>query len=231
MPKKTYSKKRTYRRRRALKKQVGVFRLQRNLPVGFPKTNCVKLRYVDSTVINPSIGAIGYHWYSANNCSDPDYSGLGHQPSGWDQWGQFYNHYVVVGAKIKATFALRATGTEVGGIMIGGINLSDDVVATSDMSTLLEQSLATKNYQFFNLSNRPKTITKGYSAKKFFNVTNITDNWARLGAQVQLTPAELAYFGVFVGCSDYSVDPPNISCLIEIEYIVVFSEPKEIPQS
>lgn len=231
MPNVRKNKKRTYRRKRVVKKRRGVFRLQKQMSVGFPKTTVVKHRYVDAFSINPSLGNVGYHWFRANSLYDPDVTGAGHQPLGFDQWSTFYNHYIVIGAKIKATFSLAATGTEVGSIMVAGVVLSDNSSGPTDVPTLIEQSNSNKKYSYFNLSDRPKTVSKGYSAKRFYNLTNISDNQTRLGSNVSGNPAEFAYFGVYVGNANTSIDCPNILVMVQIDFIALYSEPKLLPQS
>lgn len=224
-------KKYTKRARRRTKNTRQVFRLQKQMPVGFPKTNAVKLRYVTYTTLDSTTGSLARHWFRANSAFDPDSSGVGHQPSGYDQWSQFYNHYVIVGSRMKATFSLTGT-TDSGGIMICGINLSDDTSATTDPLHLLEQSHTRRKTSYYSVSGgKPTVVTKGFSAKKFFNVTNITDNWARLGANIAADPNEVAFFGVFVGNANGVIDPPQVTILIEIEYICIFSEPKELAES
>lgn len=231
MPYAKKTKKRTNKRKRTYKKRRGVFRLQKSMPVGFPKTNVVKLRYVESFEINPTTGALGYHRFRANSCFDPNYTGTGHQPNGFEQWSQFYNHYVVIGSKINVRFTLASLTTDTGGMMVCGVSLTDDVTSTSSLTLLLEQSQTRKTTGVFNFNNNPRSASKGYSAKKFFNVTNISDNWSRLGALVTASPNEEAYFSVYVGNANAAIDPPTLTCLATIEYICMFSEPKELPES
>lgn len=224
-------KKYTRRARRKTKAKGAVFRLQKQMPVGFPKTNAVKLRYVTTNVLDAAPGTMASLAYRANGCFDPEYSVGGHQPNGFDQWSAFYNHYVVVGSKIKVTMALTGT-TAAGGMLLGGVFLSDDTTHSTSVTSLMEQSQyrGRKGYYSVNAS-KPVTVSKGFSAKKFFNVTNITDNWTRLGAQITADPTEQAYFIVFSGNPNSLLDPPELSILVEIEYIVIFSEPKELAQS
>lgn len=231
MPYVKKTRKRSNRRKKRSKKQNYLFRLQRQMPVGFPKTNAVKLRYVTSTILDAAPGAIASVAYRANSCFDPSFAIGGHQPNGFDQWSQFYNHYVVVGSRLKVTMAMTGT-TPSGGILLGGVFLSDDTTHSATVSTLMEQSQYRGKKAYYSLSgNRPTTISKGFSTKKFFNVTNITDNWARLGAQITADPSEQAFFIVFTGNPNGSIDAPELSILVEIEYICIFSEPKELPQS
>lgn len=223
------SKKRSYRRKRSYKKRRGVFRLQRQMPVGFPKTNMVKLRYVDSVQLNAIAGVIDTYVFRANSIFDPNFTGIGHKPNGMDQWGNFYNHYVVVGSKIKVTWATTSV-TTTGGLSVRGVFLSDDTTYSTSLTDLLEQSQSRRSTALPS-TTKPTVTVKGYSAKKFFNITNITDNWSRLGANFGVNPQEIAFFVLYYGNANASVDPIAVTALVEIDYICVFSEPKELPQS
>ena len=64
---------------------------------------------------------------------------------------------------------------------------------------------------------RAGVVSKTFSAKKFFNVANVLDNISRIGAPRTANPSEKAFFAM--------------SILVTVEYIVVFSEPRELAQS
>lgn len=232
MPYARRTKKKTYKRKaRRTRKRAPVFRPQRIIPVGFPKTTCVKLRYVDSTAVDAGLDAVGYVTFRANSCFDPDFTGVGHQPMGFDQWATFYNHYVVVGSRITANFATRGTATALG-FGVRGINLHADTTMATDLPTILEQGLTKKTLQStHNNAQMVRSVSRNFSAKKFFNVTNVLDNIGRIGASIAANPSEQAYFHVFSGNADPLVDPTSVLIMVTIEYIVVFSEPKELLQS
>lgn len=220
-------RKRTYSRKRTM------FRPQSLLRVGFPKTTMVKLRYVDGFELNPGISTLATHNFRANSCFDPDLTGIGHQPMNFDLWSQLYNHYTVVGAKITARLFDNALSHSTG--LVFGISLSDDSTFTTDVSTMMEQALAR-----YTMGNAAKTdnagrglvARKGFSCKKFFNITNPMDNTSRIGANISSNPTELAHFIVFLGAPPGSiVDFGAHTVVINIDYVVVFSEPKEQVQS
>jgi len=219
-------------RKRTYKKRT-VFRPQRLLRVGFPKTNMVKLRYVESVSFDPGLGTLGQYIFSANNVFDPNVTGIGHQPMCYDQWAALYNHYVVVGSKIKAQFFYGSNVTTNTEGFLCGINLQDDASLSTDPSTVMEQGLS--KYRFgaaigTTNASRGIMVTKGFSAKKFFNITNPTDNYSRIGAGVGSSPTETANFIVFAG-TPATDDLPFVKLTVIIEYIVIFSEPKGQSQS
>lgn len=69
-----------------------------------PQQNFFKFKYQDSC-FNMSTGAVGNYANSyvfrGNSVYDPDYTGLGVQPYGYDQMSAIYNRYYVYASKIK----------------------------------------------------------------------------------------------------------------------------------
>jgi hypothetical protein len=66
-----------------------------------PDSVRVLLRYTE--IINPTTAAGGLYWYvyRGNSCFDPNFTGTGAQPNGFDQWAFFYNSYVVLSSRIR----------------------------------------------------------------------------------------------------------------------------------
>jgi len=222
--------KKSYRKRKMLRSHP-----QRIIKVGFPKQTCVKLRYVDGFSLNPGVSSLAQYLFRANSCFDPNYSAIGHQPSAFDNWSQFYNHYTVLGAKITAQLHVDPASVQSGGIMFG-IHLSDDISFTADPTTAMEQGLL--KYRMGNVSpvqgsGNGLKVTKTFSAKKFFNVKDVKDNTGRLGALTSANPTDLAYFMVIAGPTpaSTSVDLTGFQVTVIIDYIVLFSEPMELPLS
>jgi len=63
----------------------------------------VALPYVESIVHTPGSFQEDYQ-YNLNSLFDPNRTGTGHQPLGFDQWATFYNRYVVTGVYFKVSF-------------------------------------------------------------------------------------------------------------------------------
>jgi len=62
----------------------------------------VKLRYVSYLVGTTSVTA-AYNIFNGNNLFDPDRTGVGHQPRGFDQYATQYRNYCVYASRIKIT--------------------------------------------------------------------------------------------------------------------------------
>ena len=60
---------------------------------------------------------------------------------------------------------------------------------------------------------------------------NVTDNVSELGAVVSSLPTRQAYYCIASGAISQTSNPSPINVLVEIEYTIIFSEPKELSQS
>jgi len=220
---KTNYRRRRYRRKYR-KKMTGM-----GTPSGMPLTRIAKLRYCLETGFTSTNGTFLLHQFSANDCHDPDFTSVGHQPMGWDQWKALYNHYVVVGSKMTIYGKAADTNTK---SLTCGVFLDDDYTSSySNISGMIEARKGS-----FTKIGLPsggavmKKLTCGFSAKKYFNVANIKDNFLRLGANTGVSPAETASYNFWYQTEDQSTTA-SIRAIVIIDYVVLFSEPKSIAQS
>lgn len=202
--------------------------------IGFPKQRVVKMRWMENFTLD-SPGASVTRTYSANDINNP--FGLPvHRPLGYDQWAQFYQEWVVVGSRIncKSTYASTTAGT----VPINwGILLTNDGTTTyANLSALVEQG-KTKYRIMQPVNNGNMTsITQGFSAKKFFNITNIKDNYRNLGSffnpgQSATGPALSASYVVWAAAADNGTNVQPINVTVTIEYLVLVGSQKTISQS
>ena len=201
-------------------------------PLPFNRT--VKLRYNDYVTFNPA-GAIATYQFSANSLHDPNTTGYGHQPFMYDKMADNYNHYLVLGSKITATFWTEDAAGIYGAI--AGIKLSDDlaIAPTGGVQTVIEHGPKYSTWKFLrtnaNDNHNPVTVSKTFSAKKFFGLKDVKDNRGEMGAAIGSNPLETAYFILFASHPDQATDWPVIHANVTIEYIANFSEPKDQIQS
>lgn len=205
-----------------------------HLSVGFPKTSLVKLRYSEQVQLDVAAGPQTYV-FSANSLYDPNVSGIGHQPGCFDTWATMYNHYVVLGSKINATFFPETQTGDFNAIV--GVKMDDDsgITPVVNMTTLIEQPNNLFKWRMLrsNALETKSTVTikNWYSPKKFFDIKDVKDNMDRIGALVTNSPSEAANYILCAGHGDDNADLPVIKVLVVIEYIVLFSEPKDMVQS
>lgn len=214
------AKKRSYRNTK--------FALSRTI---VPDKHTVRLRYVQLVQLNPLAGVPASHVFRANSIHDPDFTGIGHQPLGHDQWVPFYNHYNVIGSKCTAKFISASTDDTLGAAHVG-VLLKDDVTTIIDPVSIMEQGH--NQYRIMVNSNAGSSSTRCsgfYSARKFMGIKDISDNRNLVGSSFGTNPSEGAFFHVYAApvAAGLNADPLNV--LVTIEYTVQLTERKSLDQS
>lgn len=221
-----YAKSKRKRNRRYGRRRARFYK--KPTALGLPMSKFARLRYTEAIVLDPGVGGLvsKYH-FRANSLYDPNSAGTGHQPMTFDQIATFYNHYVVTGAKMTLKAYSTDPTTAVPNIL--GIMLNDDNTTPAEFSEVIEQRKC--RYTIVSPAQKVATLTSTFSAKKFFNVSDIKDNYDRLGASVDTNPTEGAFFTIFALPMNSSTDTAAFNVLVTIDYIAHFSEPKDIQAS
>ena len=207
----------------------------------FPATKVAKLKYVQEVSIDindPGLltNGIGIHTFRANGCYDPDYAlGVGqHQPRGWNQFEALYNEYVVLGSKITfQPFPVSSTGITYSQPRYYGLvkrnEQNDPLSATKSIGDIMETRLGQYARMPSARTNMPRSLSTTFSHKKTFK-TNPHESLK----QVTVDPTHqdsVLYDCYIIPNADADQDEPPTSCLITIEYIVMFSNPKILTKS
>lgn len=228
--KKTYRKRNNFRKKKNTRRRHKLVPSMNPMKSAFPSNRVVKLKYVETFTIDvPAATAFNEYVFSANSIFDPNVTAAGHQPYGRDQWLLFYKQYVVLGSKISVQGIVETSSNSA----IYGVKCTD--LATTGHTTIAGLMEAPGiSYRFIQTAvngNVPRPAVAHFSAKKWFNVSDVKDNKTRIGAAMTASPAEQAYFTVFLGPHDGTTDIPAYRFVATIQYIVLLSEPKELPQS
>lgn len=232
-----YGKTKRYRKntrksvRRKNTRMVAKKRYSMNTPSWFPfgKSRTCKLRYCEAITINPGIGVAGTYVFSANGLYDPNVSGTGHQPYGFDQLMALYNHYYTTGARIKVS----VIGVDNFSYTIG-VKLCDSQYLTSNTPDwLLEQPGFKRKIVSYSPAGLINSISQNFSCKKFFRLKNkafiLADD--TLSGSASANPAEQAYFVIVLQPVVNGADLVNCTLQVEIDYIATFTGPKELVAS
>lgn len=205
-------------------------RIPRNLPgsvvgatVGFPRTLKFKHRYSD--VVNISgTGNPGYR-FIANGLYDPNQSGTGHQPLYFDQLAAIYNHYCVIGSKIKVQIVPQGSTVEDPYRVV--LWLNDDTSTVPNMEGITEQNEAV---QAICGGANPNTITleNSWSLKKRFMGRPAESRFIGTSAA---NPSETTVFQLNIEALDGGVSNIAVHAVVEIEFIAIWTELKDIAAS
>lgn len=186
----------------------------------------VKLKYHEQLQMNPGIAGIpATYVFSANGCYDPNITGAGHQPRGFDQMMSLYNHYTVIKSKIIVTWMKGGSQTT---SVITAISLRDSNTVESSMQDYIESRNTTYG-PLAGAGNATKVLKKNFSAKNFLGRPHPLSEDDLRGNAVN-NPVEEAYFHLVVAPT-YGVDTAAVDLNVLIEYIVMLTEPKNPPSS
>lgn len=224
------------KRSRKYERKTTVYRKKRkrsrkfSVPKGlFAKKTRMHFRYADTITLDPGIGAtMTYHSFCANGMYDPDLTGAGHQPRGFDQYMQFYQHYTVIASKITATFCAR-DATAQGQCYVSVITTPNAAPGLTGINDIQELSDAKNRLQTV-MGTRPRIIRHGCNLSKYLGQKVLQED-ANAGTAGS-NPFETVYFQVMAGSNNVGVtDPTSMQVNVVIDYIAILHEPKLVAGS
>lgn len=191
---------------------------------GFPKRMTTTLKYVENFVMTSNSSVPATYLFSCNGCYDPNITATGHQPMYFDQFMDIYNHYTVIGS--KARIVMSAQSLAQAGVV--GCYVNDDTtVSPTILSTFEEQSIAKWRVLNYGL-DKPIIFNMKWSAKKFFAGSILAND--NLEGSLTSNPVEQSFYTLFWRDNGYPVSS-GLNITVEIDYIVVFHELKDIAGS
>ncbi len=204
-----------------------------------PISTDLTFRYCDRINVDAAgSGAVSVYQYSANGMYDPDITGTGHQPLGFDQWlgtsstTGLYNHYMVVSSQITVTaFSQAADNTGEALIMIG--RSDDTTVNGTDPMTLLENPTWHMSPLGCTSGGHDiAVVSHSFDAAREFGLDG-SSLYAKddLKGIYSANPAEQTYYTIAVTSNNVTVNPANVSLLVEITYHAHLTERRELLSS
>jgi len=228
-------RKRYIKRKRASKKRRMYKRSNRQFwgnpmskTVPLPKRFKTTLAYQEGGItLNPGVGGtVANYVFSCNGLYDPNITGTGHQPLGFDQFMLMYNHYTVIGAKIRVDY-VNTDGTN--GACVG-IYIKDSSTTTSDYRLIVENGAKYKRLTKTGGDRDSCAMVMNINPPKWLGRSKPLANDNMRGSSAA-NPQEQVYFHIFASPFDQSTDSGAVQISVKIDYIVVFTEPKELTLS
>lgn len=188
----------------------------------FPYSKWATLKYSEAYItVNPAIGAASAYVLAANDLYDPNVTGTGHQPTGFDQYMAMYNKFVVYASKIKAVaYSPDAEANDT----VGGVAVYDSNSIQIVTENYMEQALTDWKVIPGGAGAQPISVNTAFNARDFSG-TDPKDNDLLHGTG-GASPSKKWFYHLFVGATGSSEDPGSIKWTIEVEYLVKFFEPK-----
>lgn len=204
--------------------------IPRNMQI-VPVKQTKTLRYVDDITLSVGVADIPKtHFFSCNGLYDPDITGVGHQPMGFDVIMPLYDHYVGIGATITATFT--STSTTSAGLAKVGICLKDSAsVSFGTNSHVMEQQRCITRHLGTMGSDKGIQVIKWKVNPNTFLSRSKPLSDPDIRGTASTNPAEQCYFVLWATGISTTAVPATVICEVQIEYTGVFIEPKLLGQS
>lgn len=198
----------------------------------FPMSTDLMFVYYDQTSIDSTSGAVSHYLFSANGMYDPDITGTGHQPLGFDQWlGLFYNDYCVYKSEIDVTFQSQASDNT--GQAVCLIGLADDSSSSTNVTVLYENPTYVKaNLGSIGSGRDTVRLTKKCDVATYFGLSRealLADSTHRGNSAGN--PADTVLFDIAVSANNSTVNPANVVVLARITYWAHLTQRRELATS
>lgn len=203
--------------------------LMYGINTGFPQQIKVRLRYVDEYVMTSTAGSTVTQTFRMNSIFDPDFTGVGHQPYGHDQWSPLYTTYVVLGSKLKATWSPLTeddVATSRGPWNVLTVGDDDGSVPGSALASCELPRCDNKVLGSKVGGNNIKVTSLTYSPVRDLGLDPFDDT---VGAAVGSNPSRI-YFGSCQS-NDANSTTSSVMLKVEMEFLVLFRGSKNQAQS
>lgn len=220
--------KRTFKKKMVPKPKVTVSRDMAVFGKGLPKTAVVTHRYVATCDLVNALGATAYCSYRCNGMFDPEVALGGHQPLYFDQMSALYHHYTVIGAKIN--IKLSGSSNALDNVPVA-VCLQQHPGATPvafDPMVAAEQNYAKIKVLSTDGSGGTLQLNSKWSAKKTFKGSILGND--ELKGSPTTDPVEQSYWTVSSRPIDITTATAQLF-VVTIDYIAVWRELKQVPQS
>lgn len=182
----------------------------------------VSLKYVESFTINLATTVGSQQTMNLNSIFDPNRTGTGHQPYGYDQLAVLYNRYRVHKTHWKVTFGTQAGTYSLVVLPTNGL-VSSSVVDASTYQTVCEYPHAKVRTQ--GGLGSPSIVVSGSILLHKLNGVSVTEYNGddRFEAQIGASPTEI--MTLTIGVLNTSVGTINSVFTVEMTYWVELHDP------
>lgn len=202
----------------------------------FPQSIRTKLYYSQHDIdVIAGAGAVDqFRRFRLTNPSDPDQTGTGHQPLGWDEYTKIYEDCWVIACAISVQIAcdekteplvitLRATDAD---------SLSDDVFGERENSNCVYRTTPSDGSQTITYLSQKVDVPQ-FIGKSYQEYISMTD-YAIKTTSGTYSPVEQLFWNIGRGYSNPSAPADNnikFHTNTVLEYDVLFTNPRKLEES
>lgn len=193
-----------------------------------PKMMVSRLRYMEKDIaVNPTVGGLAADYvFRLNSLFDPNLTGTGHQPVGFDQLMVLYKYYTVLRARAHVAFQ----NTDASNEALVCAHVNNTSTAITDIRTCVENGRTA--YQLLTKTGGSRDISNVFisaDVAKELGVKNIRDDDLLRGTSTS-DPSRQLYLHV-VGQPNSTADSAVIGLTVIIEFEALFTDLNTAPLS
>jgi len=196
----------------------------------FPVSTMRSLFYYDYDLGSSSVAGVPTNYFfCANGMFDPNTTGTGHQPMGFDQMMLMYNQYTVLSSKISVTIYNTTSSVAVR----VGVYLTPDATAGTDPSRIVENGLlTTKVLSAINVAGYHKEFSLNCDVASYMGRPKgkTMVNSSTLAGTAAANPTEGVFYNI-TGWDPFGASNFSLFFDVLIEYKAVFWEPRKLTVS
>ncbi|HIA01017.1 MAG TPA: hypothetical protein EYN66_03780 [Myxococcales bacterium] len=220
--------------------------------LAFPQTMKTTLRYVERIDFVPTTTGVHQYQFRANDLRDPNKTGTGHQPRGFDEFMDIYNTFTVTASRISVTWMyegyngpsevnpagnlIQRTDTATAGNtpaltpMVCGVHKGLEILTAGAAEIQMEKDKTA--WCFINSQSGSKTQRMSLKVSDFYGKGTLVGAEGYTGTKA-LSPTEVVFFELWCGrvSNDYASETTKVVAYATIEYDAVFTEPKTLGDS
>lgn len=190
------------------------------------------IRYHEHVDLGTQNNATQGYVFAANGCYDPNITGTGHQPDGFDNLMLFFNHYQVISSTITVELSNEINQS------LGALSFA---LAVQRNTTVLTWSRLLEGGGVAHLiypsapegaGPVPPFVCNGVNIASFQSLPDIMNDDTTKGT-ASANPATLIYYVLYTVCQDFGGTPTTggVHADVIIDYDTIFTEPLQIAQS
>jgi len=197
----------------------------KSMPLFGQRTRRVVQYAENFTSVSSGAGTAGAYVFSANGLFDPNITGTGHQPMGFDQMMIFFNHYTVTRSRCRIQCVSTTAAQPTVALTVSGTS-----TPLTTPSQIMEVGRVTLLWLTGSgVANSHGALQAACNLRTFQGLNNTIDDPDMRGDSAS-NPAEQVYYIFYVW---NPIDSTTVSASIQvlIEYDTLFHEPRSPSQS
>lgn len=179
-------------------------------------------------VVNLDLSSTGgaENAFRLNSLFDPDFTGTGTQPIGFDQWSALYNRYRVHSCSMHVEWL--SSGTTLGAIC--GISVRRDSGVVNQFQDLVGEPY-TKWIGVGSAQAGPGCLHHAVSVRELYGISNSTFMDEDYSASISGSPSRIVYGHVWANTWTQTAEAVAMRCAVHLIYDVEFYERVDLDDS